>query len=96
MKGVLCWQPLAATSMGRRRVVLIAEDSETDAEVAIRVFGEPPQWEVLWAEDGATALDVLHRRGKCRLASVPDLLLLSIQMPKLRGPESSEGDPGAL
>lgn len=73
--------------MDRRRVVLIAEDSERDAEVAIQAFKEPPRWQVVWVEDGVAALEVLRHKGKHASTPVPDLLILSIQMPRMRGPE---------
>lgn len=72
--------------MGVQRKVLIAEDDDDQAEMALQVFREPPPWETVWAQDGAEALDVLFRRGKHAAAPVPDLVLLSINMPKVRGP----------
>ncbi|MEW6217104.1 MAG: response regulator, partial [Candidatus Bipolaricaulota bacterium] len=55
--------------------------------MAIQVFEEPPRWQVVWVEDGVAALEVLRHKGKHASTPVPELLLLSIQMPRMRGPE---------
>jgi two-component system response regulator len=71
--------------MSRPRVVLIVEDDDSQAELALQAFHEPPPWETVWAQDGAEALGILARRGEHAAAPVPDLVLLSIQIPKVRG-----------
>lgn len=69
--------------MNRRdRRILLVEDSEDDAEFAVRALrraGASGPIDV--ARDGEEALDHLLRRG----ASRPALVLLDIKMPKLDG-----------
>lgn len=71
--------------MENRRVVLIVEDDDAQAEVPLCVFQEPPPWETFWVQDGAEALDFLFRRGKYVEAPRPNVVLLSIVMPRVRG-----------
>jgi len=71
--------------MRTQRVVLIAEDDPSQAELALQVFHESPPWKTIWAEDGAEALDVLFHKGKHAAVPLPNLVLLSICMPKVSG-----------
>lgn len=64
--------------------MLIAEDDDSHAEFPLRVFQEPPPWETFWVQDGAEALDFLFRRGNYADAPRPNVVLLSINMPKLK------------
>ena len=66
--------------MSNRPIILIADDSEMNRELLKEILGE--DYEVLEAENGAVALDVLRRRP-----GEVDLLLLDINMPVMAGVE---------
>ena len=70
--------------------ILLAEDDRHDQELILRALKEHRiDNEVVVVDDGAKALDYLHRRGE--YASVPPgnpaLVLLDIKMPKVDGLE---------
>jgi len=70
--------------------ILVAEDDENDAELIIKALERYNiANEVVVVEDGAEALDYLHRRGnyETRAEGNPVLTLLDIKMPKLDGLE---------
>lgn len=70
--------------------ILLAEDSETDAEMTIRALqGKNLTNRLVWVKDGAEALDFIFRRGAYadRPAGLPKLLLLDLKMPKVDGIE---------
>ena len=70
--------------------ILLAEDSEADAEMTIRALQRKNLANrLVWVKDGADALDFLFRRGAyaSRLAGLPKLLLLDLKMPKVDGIE---------
>ena len=70
--------------------ILLAEDSETDAEMTIRVLRRKNLTNHLaWVKDGAEALDFIFRRGAyaSRPAGAPKLVLLDLKMPKVDGIE---------
>lgn len=70
--------------------ILIAEDDENDAELILKALGRYNiANEVVMVEDGAEALDYLHRRGdyETRAEGNPVLTLLDIKMPKVDGLE---------
>ena len=74
-------------SLGR---VLFAEDSQNDAELTLAALGESHLAnEVIRVENGAEALDYLHRRGRFteRSKDLPAVILLDIKMPKVDGLE---------
>ncbi len=68
--------------------ILLAEDSDNDAELTIGALGEHNRaYGVVWVSDGAEALDYLFRRGRFaeRAGHNPILLLLDLKMPKVNG-----------
>jgi CheY-like chemotaxis protein len=70
--------------------ILLAEDSETDAEMTIRALqGKNLTNRLVRVKDGAEALDFIFRRGvySQRPAGLPKLLLLDLKMPKVDGIE---------
>ena len=70
--------------------ILLAEDSEADAEMTIRALQRNKLANRLfWVKDGAEALDFIFRRGTYaqRAATLPKLLLLDLKMPKVDGIE---------
>jgi CheY-like chemotaxis protein len=70
--------------------ILVAEDDENDAELILKALERYNiANEVIVVEDGAEALDYLHRRGnyETRAEGNPVLTLLDIKMPKVDGLE---------
>jgi two-component system, response regulator len=81
--------------MAKSKWILLAEDNEIDADLALRSLGmsEPRAAgldnDVLLVSDGLQALDCLYRRGEYagRDESNPAVVLLDIKMPKVGGLE---------
>ena len=72
------------------RTILLAEDSQADAEMAIDALREANLINpIVHVEDGVEALDYLLRRGKFanRGEGMPAVLLLDIKMPRMDGLE---------
>jgi len=70
--------------------ILVAEDDENDAELILKALERYNiANEVIVVEDGAEALDYLHRCGdyKARAEGNPILVLLDIKMPRVDGLE---------
>ena len=70
--------------------ILLAEDSEADAEMMIRALQRNNLANrLVWVKDGAEALDFIFRRGAYmqRPMALPKLLLLDLKMPKVDGIE---------
>jgi CheY-like chemotaxis protein len=68
--------------------ILLAEDNETDAELALRALSKSKVANrVVWVKDGEEALDYLFRRGAHagRRGGDPRLVLLDLKMPKVDG-----------
>ena len=70
--------------------ILLAEDSEADAEMTIRALRRNNLANrLVWVKDGAEALDFIFRRGAyaSRPVGAPKLVLLDLKMPKVDGIE---------
>jgi two-component system response regulator len=69
--------------------ILMAEDSTTDAEMALRALKKANLANhLIWVKDGAEALDCIFSRGAyAARAGYPKLVLLDIKMPKVDGIE---------
>ena len=70
--------------------ILLAEDDENDVELTLEALAAHHlSNEVMVVNDGAEALDYLHRQGKYRLRSNGDpvVVLLDLKMPKVDGME---------
>lgn len=69
--------------------ILLAEDSEADGEMTLRALRKNNiSNEVIWARDGAEALDYIFGRGQYKERQrQPKLVLLDIKMPKVDGIE---------
>ncbi len=70
--------------------ILLVEDNERDAELAMRALKKAGLAnKLLWVKDGEQALDYLFRRGKfaTREDVVPRIVLLDLKMPRVDGIE---------
>ncbi|BCM24701.1 response regulator [Methyloradius palustris] len=70
--------------------ILLAEDSETDAEMTMRALRKINlKNEIVWVRDGQAALDYVFHEGEFvdRPKRVPKLILLDLKMPKVDGIE---------
>jgi two-component system response regulator len=69
--------------------VLLVEDNPTDAELTLRALrGKGLRNEIVVAEDGAEALDILFARGSHAdrdIGNGPKLVLLDLRLPKVDG-----------
>ncbi|MFH1609069.1 MAG: response regulator [Candidatus Bipolaricaulota bacterium] len=73
----------------RRMIVLVVEDEDSDYELIERsVRGlekAGTRYDLHRAQDGAEALDFLFRKGKHKDAPRPNLILLDLDLPKVKG-----------
>ncbi len=72
--------------------ILLVEDNETDAELTIRALKKNNLAnKLVWAKDGAEALDFIFGKGKYSERDMekglPRLILLDLRMPKVDGLE---------
>jgi CheY-like chemotaxis protein len=70
--------------------ILLAEDTATDAEIAVRALRSAKLGNhIVWVKDGQAALDFLFMEGayQGRVNGHPKLVLLDLKMPKLDGIE---------
>ena len=68
--------------------ILYAEDNPADAELTLHTLKERKiANNIVWVQDGAEALDYIHRRGKfaARSEGMPRVILLDLKMPKVDG-----------
>lgn len=80
--------------------VLLVEDTDSDAELAIRALRKRGlDNNLVWLKDGAQALDFLFAAGKYaerNVAQHPKVVLLDLRLPKVSGIEvlrRLKGDP---
>jgi chemotaxis family two-component system response regulator Rcp1 len=74
--------------MNKAISVLLIEDSLADARLILEVFKEEKiAVDVQVIRDGEEAMDYLHGKGDYKNASVPDLILLDLNLPKKDGRE---------
>ena len=76
--------------MSAIRIILLAEDSPADAEMAIDALREAHLANpIVHVEDGVEVLDYLYARGPWagRRDGMPSVLLLDIKMPRMDGLE---------
>lgn len=73
----------------KKMVILVVEDDPRDyalIERSIKALeGEEVRYELHWAKDGQEALDFLFRRGQYAEAPKPNLILLDLRLPKVKG-----------
>lgn len=71
--------------------ILLVEDNPTDAELTMRALKRKGLAnEVIWAKDGAEALDFIFAEGEYSdrdQENIPRLILLDLRMPKVDGLE---------
>lgn len=71
--------------------ILLVEDNEGDVIAVKRAFRDgKPACRISVANDGMEALDFLHRRGRFVSATLPQLILLDLNMPRMDGKEFLE------
>ena len=75
--------------MDTNRMILLVEDDDFDAELAVRAFQEAKiRNPLVRARDGLEALDYLFARGKYATRDAPELpmfVLLDLNIPKIGG-----------
>jgi CheY-like chemotaxis protein len=70
--------------------ILLIEDDANDAELCLQALRKSnPRNEVVWAKDGAEAMDLLFGKGEGpeRRVIAPKVILLDLRMPKVDGLE---------
>jgi CheY-like chemotaxis protein len=88
---------MRASDASEPRIVLLIEDDPADQELARRAIADTG-WraQVYTVDDGDAGLEFLHGRGRFTGAPRPDLVLLDLNMPRLRGEQvlaHVRGDP---
>lgn len=71
--------------------ILLVEDTEADAELAIRALRKRGLANhLVWVKDGAAALDFIFAQGEYagrNIENVPKVVLLDLRLPKISGIE---------
>jgi two-component system, chemotaxis family, response regulator Rcp1 len=71
--------------------ILLVEDNLGDARLTREALKEGKVYNNLhWTKDGVEALEFLHKQGKYKDASRPDIILLDLNLPKKDGREVLE------
>lgn len=66
--------------------ILLVEDNPDDVELTQEALEEADvETDLLVAEDGVAALDILRREGEHAGAETPDLILLYLNLPRMTG-----------
>ena len=65
--------------------ILLVEDSNTDAELAIEALGEGLANSVHHVRDGVEAMAFLNQESPYESAPRPDIVLLDLNMPRMNG-----------
>jgi two-component system response regulator len=82
---------MTATSKPKRIEVLLVENNNSDADLAVRALAKTsPDIHVQVVSDGADALDFLFNTGEFAQrhpAQIPDLILLNLKVPVINGLE---------
>jgi len=77
--------------INRQVEVLLVEDNEDDLVIIQEVFADMKLGSIVnTVRDGEEALAYLQRKGKYKVARMPDIVLLDINMPKKNGFEVLE------
>ena len=77
--------------INRQVEVLLVEDNEDDLVIIQEVFADMKLTSIVnTVRDGEEALAYLQRKGKYKVARMPDIVLLDINMPKKSGFEVLE------
>ena len=72
--------------INRQVEVLLVEDNEDDLVIIQEVFADMKLGSIVnTVRDGEEALAYLQRKGKYKVARMPDIVLLDINMPKKNG-----------
>lgn len=75
----------------RQKTILLVEDNPDDVTLTIRALKKNHLLnEVVVARDGAEALDLLFGKGDSPPITLPELILLDINLPKINGLEVLE------
>jgi CheY-like chemotaxis protein len=82
---VECAETQIDMEMFRGKKILLAEDNELNAEIAMELLSEAG-FEIDWAQDGQICVDKLQNAEKGRY----DVILMDIQMPNLNGYEATK------
>ncbi len=64
-------------------IILVVDDSAVDLKVAGNLLGKQAEWSVLFAENGAQAVEMIE-------SDLPDLVVTDLQMPEMNGLELVE------
>ena len=77
-----------ASQYGRNVEILLVEDNEGDARLAIEALKDAKVRNNLsWVKDGMEAMDFLRNEGAYGDAPCPDVILLDLNLPKKDGRE---------
>lgn len=71
---------------GRKAIILLVEDNKGDVILTQRAFKEfKIDTQLIVASSGEEALSMLNREGDYKHSPLPDLILLDLNLPKMRG-----------
>ena len=74
--------------LGRAIEILLVEDNPADVRLTTEALSEGNiDNNLVVARDGENALEILHKAGRHRNATRPDLIVLDLNLPKMDGRE---------